>query len=64
MTGDIAREGNMGPIQPGQRWHVGRSNAWHNGFKRLQRCYEHNEVAIESGQDCNTHHRYEVLPRF
>ena len=40
MTGEIARKGDKAPIQAGQRWHVERTNAWHNNFNRLQRCYE------------------------
>jgi transposase len=32
----------------GQRWHVERTNAWHNGFNRLQRCYERNEAVIDA----------------
>ena len=30
MTGEIARKGDKAPIQAGQRWHVERTNAWHN----------------------------------
>jgi len=26
---------------------VERTNAWHNGFNRLQRCYERNEDVID-----------------
>jgi hypothetical protein len=37
-TGSEARS-----AQAGQRWHVERTNAWHNSFTRLQRCYERNE---------------------
>jgi transposase len=39
MTGEIARKGDKAPIQAGQRWHVERTNAWHNAFNRLQRCH-------------------------
>jgi transposase len=46
MTGDIARKGDKAPIQAGQRWHVERTNAWHNAFNRLQRCYERRENVI------------------
>jgi transposase len=42
MSGEIAHKGDKAPIQAGQRWHVERTNAWHNGFNRLQRCYERN----------------------
>src|SRR5512142_2148715 len=42
MTGEIAHKGDKAPIQAGQRWQVERTNSWHNGFSRLQRCYERN----------------------
>ena len=48
MTGQIARKGVKAPIQAGQRWHVERTNAWHNGFNRLQRCHERNEDVIDA----------------
>jgi transposase len=48
MTGQIARKGVKAPIQAGQRWHVERTNAWHNGFNRLQRCYERDEDVIDA----------------
>jgi hypothetical protein len=48
LKGEIARKGDKAPIQAGQRWHVGRTNAWHNGFNRLQRCYERNEDVIDA----------------
>ena len=48
MTGDIARKGDKAPIQAGLRWHVERTNAWHNNFNRLQRCYERNEEVIDA----------------
>ena len=48
MTGDIAHKGDKAPIQAGQRWHVERTNAWHNSFNRLQRCYERNEDVIDA----------------
>ena len=40
LAGDIAHKGDKAPIQAGQRWHVERTNAWHNNFNRLRRCYE------------------------
>jgi transposase len=46
MTGEIAHKGDQAPIQAGQRWHVERTNSWHNAFNRLQRCYERNEDVI------------------
>jgi hypothetical protein len=48
MTGKSPIKGDKAPIQAGQRWHVERTNAWHNGFNRLQRCYERNEDVINS----------------
>ena len=48
MTGDIAHKGDKAPIQAGQRWHVERTNAWHNNFNRLQRCYERREDVIDA----------------
>ena len=48
MSGDIARKGGKAPIQAGQRWHVERTNSWHNGFNRLQRCYERKEDVIDA----------------
>jgi hypothetical protein len=46
LSGEIARKGEKAPIQAGQRWHVERTNAWHNTFNRLQRCYERREKVI------------------
>jgi transposase len=48
MTGEIAHKGNNAPIQAGQRWQVERTNSWHNGFNRLQRCYERKEDVIDA----------------
>jgi transposase len=48
MNGEIAHKGSKAPIQAGQRWHVERTNAWHNSFSRLQRCYERNEDVIDA----------------
>jgi transposase len=48
MTGDIAHKGDKAPIQAGERWHVERTNAWHNNFNRLQRCYERREDVIDA----------------
>jgi transposase len=48
MTGEIAHKGDKAPIQAGQRWHVERTNAWHNSFSRLQRCCERNEDVIDA----------------
>jgi hypothetical protein len=42
------RRGDKAPIQAGQRWHVERTNSWHNGFNRLQRCYERKEDVIDA----------------
>ncbi len=48
MTGEIAHKGDKALIQAGQRWHVERTNAWHNAFNRLQQCYERNEDVIDA----------------
>jgi transposase len=48
MHGDIAHKGDKAPIQAGQRWHVERTNAWHNTFNRLQRCYERREAVVDA----------------
>ncbi len=48
MTGQIAHKGEKAPIQASQRWPVERTNAWHNAFSRLQRCYERRETVISA----------------
>jgi transposase len=48
LHGEIARKGEKAPIQATQRWHVERTNAWHNNFNRLQRCYERREAVVEA----------------
>lgn len=48
LTGEIAHKGDKAPIQAGQRWHVERTNSWHNAFNRLQRCYERTEKVIDA----------------
>lgn len=48
LKGEIAHKGDKAPVQAGQRWHVERTNAWHNGFNRLQRCYERDEDVIDA----------------
>ena len=48
MSGEIAHKGDKAPVQAGQRWHVERTNSWHNGFNRLQRCYERKEDVIDA----------------
>ena len=48
LHGEIAHKGDKAPIQAGQRWHVERTNAWHNAFNRLQRCYERREQVIDA----------------
>jgi len=48
LTGEIAHKGDKAPIQAGQRWQVERTNAWHNAFNRLQRCYERRENVIDA----------------
>jgi transposase len=48
MSREIAHKGSKAPVQAGQRWHVERTNAWHNSFNRLQRCYERSETVIDA----------------
>ena len=48
MNGEIAHKGDKAPIQASGRWHVERTNAWHNGFNRLQRCHERKEDVIDA----------------
>ena len=36
LVGIIAHKGEKAPIRASQRWHVERTNAWHNAFNRLQ----------------------------
>jgi transposase len=48
LTGEIAHKGDKAPIQAGQRWQVERTNSWHNGFNRLQRCHERKEDVIDA----------------
>jgi transposase len=48
LAGEIAHKGDKAPIQAGQRWHIERTNSWHNGFNRLQRCYERKEDVIDA----------------
>jgi transposase len=58
LTGQIAHKGDKPPIQAGQRWHVERTNAWHNAFNRLQRCYERRENVIDAFLRPGRHHHY------
>lgn len=48
LHAEIAHKGDKAPIQAGRRWHVERTNAWHNAFNRLQRCYERREHVIDA----------------
>jgi hypothetical protein len=48
LRGQIAHTGEKAPSQPSRRWHVERTNSWHNGFNRLQRCYERSETVIDA----------------
>lgn len=48
LRGEIAHKGDKAPIQASQRWHIERTNAWHNAFNRLQRCYERREVVVDA----------------
>ncbi|MEU4645778.1 IS5 family transposase [Micromonospora sp. NPDC023814] len=46
LTGEIACKGVKAPVQATLRRHVERTNAWHNAFNRLQRCYERKEDVV------------------
>lgn len=48
FAGEIARKGEKAPVQATQRWHIERTNAWHNAFHRLARCYERRQVVVEA----------------
>lgn len=48
LRGQIAHKGEKAPIQASNRWQVERTNAWHNAFNRLQRCYERHEHVIDA----------------
>ena len=48
MAGQIAHKGEKAPLQAGRRWPVERTNAWHNAYTRLQRCYERREEVIDA----------------
>lgn len=48
LLGQIAHKGDKAPIQAGRRWHVERTNARHNAFNRLQRCYERAEHIVDA----------------
>jgi transposase len=48
LHGEIAHKGDKAPIQASRRWHVERTNAWHNAFNRLQRCYERRAHVIDA----------------
>jgi transposase len=48
LSGEIAHKGEKAPIQASRRWHVERTNAWHNAFNRLQRCYERRAAVVDA----------------
>lgn len=48
LRSKIAHKGEKAPIQASQRWHIERTNSWHNAFNRLQRCYERREIVIDA----------------
>jgi transposase len=48
LTGRIATKGEKAPIQATHRWHVERTHAWQNAFRRLARCYERREAVIDA----------------
>lgn len=46
--GRVAHGGERAPIPSSQRWHVGRTRAWHNAFHRFARCYERRTTLIDA----------------
>ncbi|MFF4576773.1 IS5 family transposase [Streptomyces sp. NPDC001410] len=48
LTSEIAHKGEKAPIQAGRRWHIERTDAWHNAFVRLARCYERRATIIDA----------------
>ncbi|TMR88918.1 IS5 family transposase, partial [Nonomuraea basaltis] len=48
LTGEIALKGIKAPVQATRRWHVEWTNAWHNAFTRLARCYERRARVVEA----------------
>jgi transposase len=48
LTGEIAHKGEKAPVQATGRWHIERTNAWHNAFGRLARCYERRESIVDA----------------
>jgi transposase len=48
LEGQIAHKGEKAPVQATERWHIERTNAWHNAFVRLARCYERRETVVEA----------------
>jgi transposase len=48
LHGRIAHKGEKAPIQASQRWHVERTHAWQNAFRRLARCCERRATVIDA----------------
>ena len=48
LHGKIATKGEKAPIQASQRWHVERTNSWHNAFRKLHCCYERQETVVDA----------------
>lgn len=47
ITGVIAQKGVSAPVQVGNRWVVERTHAWMNGYVKLRRCTERNELVVD-----------------
>jgi len=47
----ISRKTTRAPSYAHHRWHVERTHAWHNAFKRLSRCYERRTTVINAFYD-------------
>ncbi|GFE12048.1 hypothetical protein Sgleb_00950 [Streptomyces glebosus] len=48
LHGQIAHKGEKAPIQASRRWHVERTHAWQNAFRRLSHCHERRIAVIDA----------------
>jgi transposase len=48
LHGQTAHKGEKAPIQASQRWHVERTHAWQNAFRRISHCYERRVDVIDA----------------
>ena len=47
LNAEIAKKGQLAPLQAGQRWVVERTNSWHNAHKKLVWCTEREGRVID-----------------